>query len=88
MSIHIGASIALEISSKNASWVTMGVLAGLLYGFYTSEENDPSTRMFSCAILGGTLMGLMGNLLLWVDVIESTDSLVEEQTKTFHLYSA
>lgn len=88
MSFQVGACVALEVSSRNASWVTMGLIGGLLYGFCTSDENNTGGKMLTCAILGGTLMGIMGNILMWVDIVEPPDHLTEEHNNTLHMYSA
>ncbi|KAK6617560.1 hypothetical protein RUM44_005148 [Polyplax serrata] len=85
---NVGACVALEVSSRNASWVTMGLIGGLLYGFCTSDENNTGGKMLTCAILGGTLMGIMGNILMWVDIVEPPDHLTEEHNNTLHMYSA
>ncbi|EEB13826.1 hypothetical protein Phum_PHUM259830 [Pediculus humanus corporis] len=81
MSVQLGATVVLEVSSRNASWVTIGIFGGLIYGFMTTSGDGENAggRIFSCALIGGAVMGIIGNILLWANIVETPSCLLSQK---------
>lgn len=79
MSFRVGTSVFFEVSSQNSGWITTGLIGGLLYGFYTSDDDNTASSMLSCAILGGLIMGIIENLFVYVENVDPADDVLKIQ---------
>lgn len=90
MSFHIGVGIAFEVNPRNIPWVLTGILAGTLYGYFACEDDPERPAIFQIgnhAIIGGVIMGMIGDMLYFSKILESSDFFHKSPRRTLSTYT-
>ncbi|KAL0271092.1 UNVERIFIED_CONTAM: hypothetical protein PYX00_008302 [Menopon gallinae] len=60
---NVSAGVGIEVSPRSTPWMLAGILGGLAVGFLRSSEENRTSDIVHCAVLGGMAMSIVSEIL-------------------------